>query len=254
MPRNGRRTTRTPSPTSPISAPSPAAPAGDAAAKRRPLRRSHRPAAPMREKEVDAQGRAYATGRRKDAVARVWLKPGTGKITVNGRDQEVYFARPTLRLVINQPFDRRARGPVRRRLHRQGRRAFGPGRSGQATASARRWRSSSRRCAARSRPPASSPATRAWSSARSTAAPRPAAASSSPSANGYPHEHAKGRLQGAALFIFGPYCARTEGACRRSAARRPRPVRPGRRRRCRSSRVSMCIQRFTSGSAPGPRG
>ncbi|MBV5324445.1 MAG: 30S ribosomal protein S9, partial [Rhodospirillaceae bacterium] len=54
--------------------------------------------------EVDAQGRAYATGRRKDAVARVWIKPGSGKITVNGRDQEVYFARPTLRLVINQPF------------------------------------------------------------------------------------------------------------------------------------------------------
>ena len=62
------------------------------------------PAAPLREKEVDAQGRAYATGRRKDAVARVWLKPGTGKIVVNGRDQTVYFARPTLRLVINQPF------------------------------------------------------------------------------------------------------------------------------------------------------
>jgi len=59
----------------------------------------------LREKEVDAQGRSYATGRRKDAVARVWLKPGTGKITVNGRDQEVYFARPTLRLVINQVFD-----------------------------------------------------------------------------------------------------------------------------------------------------
>jgi small subunit ribosomal protein S9 len=59
---------------------------------------------PLREKIVDAQGRAYATGRRKDAVARVWLKPGTGKITVNGRDQEIYFARPTLRLVINQPF------------------------------------------------------------------------------------------------------------------------------------------------------
>ena len=63
------------------------------------------PAAVLREKEVDAQGRAYATGRRKDAVARVWLKPGTGKIVVNGRDQEVYFARPTLRLVINQVFD-----------------------------------------------------------------------------------------------------------------------------------------------------
>ena len=62
------------------------------------------PAAVLREKEVDAQGRAYATGRRKDAVARVWLKPGTGKIIVNGREQEVYFARPTLRLVINQPF------------------------------------------------------------------------------------------------------------------------------------------------------
>jgi small subunit ribosomal protein S9 len=59
----------------------------------------------VREREVDAQGRSYATGRRKDAVARVWVKPGTGKITVNGRDQEVYFARPTLRLVINQVFD-----------------------------------------------------------------------------------------------------------------------------------------------------
>jgi small subunit ribosomal protein S9 len=63
------------------------------------------PPAPLREQELDAQGRAYATGRRKDAVARVWIKPGSGKITVNGRDQEVYFARPTLRLVINQVFD-----------------------------------------------------------------------------------------------------------------------------------------------------
>src|SRR3546814_11237010 len=59
----------------------------------------------IREQQFDAQGRAYATGRRKDAVARVWLKPGTGKIEVNGRDQAIYFARPTLRLVINQPFD-----------------------------------------------------------------------------------------------------------------------------------------------------
>ena len=59
----------------------------------------------LREQQLDKFGRAYATGRRKDAVARVWLKPGTGKITVNGRDQEVYFARPTLRLVINQPFE-----------------------------------------------------------------------------------------------------------------------------------------------------
>ena len=58
----------------------------------------------LREQQLDKQGRAYATGRRKDAVARVWLKPGTGKITINGRDQEVYLARPTLRLIINQVF------------------------------------------------------------------------------------------------------------------------------------------------------
>jgi len=60
--------------------------------------------APLREQQLDKYGRAYATGRRKDAIARVWLKPGSGKIVVNGREQEVYFARPTLRLVINQPF------------------------------------------------------------------------------------------------------------------------------------------------------
>ena len=61
--------------------------------------------APVREQQLDKQGRAYATGRRKDAIARVWLKPGSGRIEVNGREQEVYFARPSLRLVINQPFD-----------------------------------------------------------------------------------------------------------------------------------------------------
>ena len=61
--------------------------------------------APIREKETDAQGRAYATGRRKNAVARVWVKPGTGKITINGRDQTIYFARPTQRMMIQQPFD-----------------------------------------------------------------------------------------------------------------------------------------------------
>ena len=60
--------------------------------------------APLREQQLDKHGRAYATGRRKDAIARVWLKPGSGKIVINGREQEVYFARPTLRLVINQPF------------------------------------------------------------------------------------------------------------------------------------------------------
>jgi small subunit ribosomal protein S9 len=62
-------------------------------------------AAPPRERIVDAQGRSYATGRRKDAVARVWIKPGSGKITVNGRDVETYFARPVLRMIINQPFE-----------------------------------------------------------------------------------------------------------------------------------------------------
>ena len=59
---------------------------------------------PLREQQIDAQGRAYATGRRKDAVARVWIKPGSGKVVINGREQAVYFARPTLRLVLNQPF------------------------------------------------------------------------------------------------------------------------------------------------------
>jgi small subunit ribosomal protein S9 len=61
------------------------------------------PAAPKHEQKLDKLGRAYATGKRKDAVARVWIKPGTGKVIVNGRTQEVYFARPVLRLVLNQP-------------------------------------------------------------------------------------------------------------------------------------------------------
>ena len=54
--------------------------------------------------KLDAQGRAYATGKRKNAVARVWLKPGNGKVTVNGRDLPVYFARPVLRMILAQPF------------------------------------------------------------------------------------------------------------------------------------------------------
>ena len=88
--------------TNTAAAPAAAAPAVEAAAEA-PVAPAA-PPAPLREHEVDAQGRSYATGRRKDAVARVWVKPGTGKITINGRDQEIYFARPTLRLVINQPF------------------------------------------------------------------------------------------------------------------------------------------------------
>jgi small subunit ribosomal protein S9 len=57
------------------------------------------------EPKIDAQGRAYATGRRKDAVARVWIKPGNGKVTINGREFDKYFARPALRMIIAQPTD-----------------------------------------------------------------------------------------------------------------------------------------------------
>jgi small subunit ribosomal protein S9 len=56
-----------------------------------------------REPVRDALGRTYATGKRKDAVARVWIKPGSGKVTVNGKDQDAYFARPVLRLILRQP-------------------------------------------------------------------------------------------------------------------------------------------------------
>jgi len=66
-------------------------------------------AAPLPEPKLDAQGRSYATGKRKDAIARVWIKPGSGKITINGRVQEVYFARPVLRMLLQQPFEAVAR-------------------------------------------------------------------------------------------------------------------------------------------------
>ena len=56
------------------------------------------------EAKIDAHGRSYATGKRKNAVARVWIKPGAGRIVVNGRAVETYFARPVLRMMINQPF------------------------------------------------------------------------------------------------------------------------------------------------------
>ena len=61
------------------------------------------PEAPVYVQKLDKQGRAYATGKRKDAVARVWIKPGSGKVTVNGRPLEVYFARPVLRMILQQP-------------------------------------------------------------------------------------------------------------------------------------------------------
>jgi small subunit ribosomal protein S9 len=64
---------------------------------------SSNPAPEVREPKIDALGRAYATGKRKNAIARVWLKPGSGVITINGRDQLTYFARPVLRMMIAQP-------------------------------------------------------------------------------------------------------------------------------------------------------
>ena len=67
-----------------------AAPVAEAAAPRTPVR--------------DKLGRSYATGKRKDAVARVWIKPGSGKVTVNGKEMAVYFARPVLQMILRQPF------------------------------------------------------------------------------------------------------------------------------------------------------
>jgi small subunit ribosomal protein S9 len=67
------------------------------------------PEAPKYVKKVDKYGRAYATGKRKDAVARVWIKPGAGKIVVNAREVETYFARPVLRMLIQQPLVAAAR-------------------------------------------------------------------------------------------------------------------------------------------------
>ncbi len=66
--------------------------------------------APLPEPKIDRLGRTYATGKRKNAVARVWIKPGAGKIQVNKRSLEVYFARPVLRMLVNQPFATTNRG------------------------------------------------------------------------------------------------------------------------------------------------
>ncbi|TMJ71613.1 MAG: 30S ribosomal protein S9 [Alphaproteobacteria bacterium] len=61
------------------------------------------PTAPVYTQKIDAQGRAYATGKRKNAVARVWIKPGAGKISVNTKDFAAYFARPVLQMLLKQP-------------------------------------------------------------------------------------------------------------------------------------------------------
>ena len=67
------------------------------------------PAAPVHVQKLDKQGRAYATGKRKNAIARVWIKPGNGKITINGRDFNVFFARPVLQMILQQPIVAAAR-------------------------------------------------------------------------------------------------------------------------------------------------
>ena len=61
------------------------------------------------EPKLDSKGRAYATGKRKDAVARVWLKPGSGRFQINGKDGDAYFARPVLRMILRQPFQTASR-------------------------------------------------------------------------------------------------------------------------------------------------
>jgi len=65
--------------------------------------------APVHVQKLDAEGRAYATGKRKNAIARVWVKPGSGKITVNGKDFNLFFARPVLQMILQQPIVAAAR-------------------------------------------------------------------------------------------------------------------------------------------------
>jgi small subunit ribosomal protein S9 len=67
------------------------------------------PAAPVHVQKLDKQGRAYATGKRKNAIARVWIKPGSGKMNVNGKEYAAYFARPVLQLLLRQPLEAAAR-------------------------------------------------------------------------------------------------------------------------------------------------
>ena len=67
------------------------------------LKAQAQPEQPKHVQKLDKQGRAYATGKRKNAVARVWLKPGPGRIKINGKEEDIYFARPVLRMILRQP-------------------------------------------------------------------------------------------------------------------------------------------------------
>ena len=73
-------------------------------ARLRPASAAPEPVSAPAQPKIDPQGRAYATGRRKESVARVWVKPGSGKFTVNGKEMPAYFARPTLQMIVHQPF------------------------------------------------------------------------------------------------------------------------------------------------------
>jgi small subunit ribosomal protein S9 len=183
-------------------APAPAAPAAaDAGADVAAPRQPRSPKRPLREQQLDKFGRAYATGRRKDAVARVWLKPGTGKITSTAATRKSISPVPTLRLVINQVFDIAERRGQYDVVARSRRRPSGPGRRGppRHRQALTRYEPALR---TRSSATASSPAIRASSSARSTAAPRPAVASSSRSAKRpLPSEQKSGRTIRAAFSL-----------------------------------------------------
>ena len=138
--------------------------------------------APVHVQKLDKLGRAYATGKRKNAVARVWIKPGRGLATVNGKPLDQYFARPVLRMILSQPL------VVVNRITQYDLTVTvtGGGLSGQAGAVrhglAKALTYFEPDLGPRSRRKAFSPAIRAWSSARSTATARRARASSSPSA------------------------------------------------------------------------
>ena len=193
------------------------------------------PKSPKYVQKIDKQGRAYATGKRKDAVARVWVKPGSGKIEINTRADRGLF-RPAGAADADPAAAGRdqPQWPVRRRLHGLGRRTVGAGGRGAPRpvqgADGLRARSARRAQEAA----ASSPATRAWSSARSTAGPRRAAASSSRSAS-----------RRASL--------RVASTSRLAIRRRRTPERPDGRCRPQARRVcAPCISVVHNGASPQP--
>ena len=130
------------------------------------------PEAPKYVQKIDKQGRAYATGKRKNAVARVWIKPGARQDHRQHRTIEVFFARPVLRMMIQQPLVAANRNAIRRGLHGFGRRPVGPGRRGASrhVQGLNLLRAGSARCAQEGRFP--HPRLAAWWNARSTVAPR----------------------------------------------------------------------------------